>query len=192
MAYVINTMANTTEYWMLVKKTKFHHCIAQYVTKMVKFKQSQIIRRDLYGILGDPYSQDKFNTCSDAELIKCGLSEEQIATLRYISSLINESEDLETNLQRLSQVRGVGPWTLKSIRLMLSDDTHIFLYEDSYIRTRLAELYGVTSLSQSQAKNIALAWCEYQSYLSKFLWRIKKSGITKIKLQMPLLKEDFL
>lgn len=74
---------------------------------------------------------------------------------------------------------------------MLTND-NIFLYEDSYIRGRLAELYNVDKLTQAQARDIGLAWGEYQSYLSKFLWRIKKSGIQKIKMQIPLLREDFL
>jgi 3-methyladenine DNA glycosylase/8-oxoguanine DNA glycosylase len=189
---MIQIIESTREYWTLPVKTQFHHIVSQYVTKMVRFSESRKIRKNLYLLLGDPYSQDIFNSSSSEDLIRCNLSNEQIITLRYISSIINEREDLEVNLQRLSLIKGVGPWTIKSIRLMMTNDNTIFLYEDSYIRDRLAELYNLDKLTQTQAKEIALKWENYQSCLSKFLWRIKKSGIQKIKAGIILTKGDFL
>lgn len=196
MDYVLSVINDTIEYWNLPVKSQFHHCIAQYVTKMVKFSQSQKIRRNLYVLLGDPYSQQVFNNSSNQELINCGLNEEQITTLKYISSIIDEQDTLDNNLERLSKVVGVGPWTINSIRLMMSNinnkEEQIFLYEDSYIRTRLSELYGMKTLTQSNAKKIGSAWNQYQTILSKFLWRVKKEGIQKLTMQIPLTRNDFL
>lgn len=189
---MLQIIENTREYWQLPVKTQFHHIVSQYVTKMVKFSISQKIRRNLYLLLGDPYNQEVFNNSLDYNLRQCNLSNEQIITLRYISSIINENDNLEVNLQRLSLVQGVGSWTIKSIRLMMTNDNTIFLYEDSYIRDRLAELYNLNKLTQTQAKEIGTKWEIYQSYLSKFLWRIKKSGVQKIKLGILLTREDFL
>lgn len=195
MDYVLTVIINTSQYWNLPAKTQFHHCIAQYVTKMVKFSQSQKIRRNLYLLLGDPYDKYKFDNSSNQDLINCGLNQEQITTLKYISSIIDEQDTLDNNLERLSVVKGVGPWTIKSIRLMLSNTSNneqIFLYEDSYIRTRLSELYGMKTLSQANAKKIGSAWNQYQTILSKFLWRVKKEGIQKLTMQIPLTQDDFL
>lgn len=191
MDYILSVIYNTVEYWKLPVKSQFHHCIAQYVTKMVKFTESQKIRRNLYLLLGDPYSQNVFNNCLDQDLSKCGLNFEQITTLRTISNIIKEEDTLDNNLSRLQLIKGVGVWTIKSIRLMFGND-NIFLYEDSYIRNRLAELYNMKSLNQSEAKQIGLAWNQYQNILSKFLWRIKKEGIQKLTMQIPLTREDFL
>lgn len=190
--HVIQIINQTSDYWTLPRKTQFHHIIAQYVTKMVKFEQSRIIRANLYTLLGDPYSQEKFNICTDSDLMNCRLSDGQITTLRYISSLVNEDDTLDNNLQRLSKVSGIGPWTIKSIRLMLTDDNSIFLYEDYYIRCRLAELYGISKITIPHARTIGLCWGNYQSLLSKFLWRIKPGGILKIMLGETLCRDDFL
>ena len=195
MNYVLSIMNITTEYWNLAAKTQFHHCIAQYVTKMVKFSQSQKIRKNLYLLLGDPYDKYKFDNSSNQELANCGLNEEQITTLKYISSIIDEQDTLDNNLERLSKVNGIGPWTIKSIRLLIipvNGNDQIFLYEDSYIRKRLSELYGMKTLTQANAKKIGSAWNQYQSMFSKFLWRIKKEGIQKLTMQMPLTQDDFL
>jgi 3-methyladenine DNA glycosylase/8-oxoguanine DNA glycosylase len=192
MDYVVNVIVNTSQYWNLPAKTQFHHCIAQYVTKMVKFNVSQKIRRNLYLLLGDPYDKYKFDNSSNQDLINCGLNQEQITTLKYISSIIDEQDTLDNNLERLSKVVGFGHWTIKSIRLMMSTNEQIFLYEDSYIRTRLSELYGMKTLNQANAKKIGSAWNQYQSILSKFLWRIKKEGIQKLTMQISLTRDDFL
>lgn len=126
---------------------------------------------------------------------------QSINILRLISSLVNENDSLDENLDRLKQIKGVGPWTLKSIRLMLNTSDSIssgdrrngsiFLYEDSWVRSRLKELYGLQSLSTSQAKKIGLEWANYQTCLSKFLWRIKPSGIQKIRSKLLLSRDDF-
>ena len=192
MNYILEIMYSTIQYWNLPAKTQFHHCVAQYVTKMVKFSQSQKIRRNLYLLIGDPYDQNIFNNSSNQELFNCGLNQEQITTLKYISSIINEQDTLDNNLERLIKVQGIGPWTIKSIRLMLSNENDIFLYEDSYIIARLSELYGMKSLTQANAKKIGSAWNQYQSIFSKFLWRIKKEGIQKLSMQIPLTRDDFL
>jgi 3-methyladenine DNA glycosylase/8-oxoguanine DNA glycosylase len=192
MANIIEVMVQTQNYWNIQGKTLFHHAIAQYVTQKQKFYVSRVIRAKLYDLLGDPYDQDTFNASSNEDLTKCELTSNQITTLRNVSSVINEEETLEVNLNRLMKVSGMGPWTIKSIRLMLTNDNSIFLYEDYYIRSRLGELYNIKLLSPLQAKDIGLKWGMYQSSLSKFLWRIKTSGIEKIKSQTPLVKEDFL
>lgn len=192
MENIIDVVNKTREYWMIKRKTQFHHIIAQYITKMIRFTESQKIRRNLYELLGDPYNKEIFDKCNDNELIKCGLSLQQIITLRNISNLINEKDTIDDNLQRIYKIKGVGTWTIKSIRLILTDDHDIFLHEDSYIRSRLAELYNLNSLTLTQAKDIGYSWHQYRSTISMFLWRIKKAGIEKIKSGEILLREDFL
>lgn len=192
MTNLIDVMNNTWEYWYIQGKTLFHHAISQYVTQKVSFKISQRIRSKLYNLLGNPYNQDTFNSLSNTSLYRCGLCNEQIIGLRNISDIIKEEDSLDVNLLRLKGINGVGDWTIKSIRLMMTDDTSIFLYEDKYIRSRLAELYNRQSLTGNQAKNIGISWGQNQSNLSKFFWRIKTSGIEKIKNNIALTKEDFL
>lgn len=186
---------STRAWWELPRKTQFHHILSQYITKMVRFSVSRKIRSNLYALLGDPYSQSLFNAILRDNvqcLLSCGLNNEQIDTLRIISNLVDEKDCLDNNLERISGIVGVGAWTLKSIRLILDSDSDIFLYEDSYIRSRLAELYGVSSLTPTKAKQIGLEWTHRQTDLSKFLWRIKKSGTDKIRRNAELERDDFL
>ena len=195
---MLQTIKSTERWWSLEPKTLFHHAISQFVTQLVSFKRSQLIRKNLYLILGDPYDQNIFNRTPDSELIRIGITHNQIVTLRQVSVIINTTDTVSNNLERLRLIHGIGPWTIKSIILMLRAPgwEKINLYEDAYIRNRLKELTRSSTMTQGDAKKLINIICENTEYhcgiCSMFLWRITSNGINNLHAGNQLGESDFI
>lgn len=179
---------STHPYWLIDVKPFFHHAIAQCITQQISFKQSRLIRQKLYTILGDPYDQAMFDNADDITLSKCGINDSMIQILRLVSEQINPDKSDNDNLDAIHKIRGVGNWTIKSIKLMRRSAgfENIILFEDYYIRKRLGEFFGKTIVSQSDAKTYVEKLGKiYQldcGIISLFFWRITSDGIRQIDL----------
>jgi 3-methyladenine DNA glycosylase/8-oxoguanine DNA glycosylase len=187
----------TKEWWLLPSKTFFHHAIAQYITQMISFKQSRVIRRKLYEFLGDPYNKNLFDSIPYNKLLNIGINNDQIIKLREISHNIIETDSHQDNLLRLSYILGIGPWTIKSIQLMLRSEGYesMILFEDAYIRNRLKELCEKDNITPSLANKLIQQLANNSKNVgaySLFLWRITPEGIQNLKLQKRLQETDFI
>jgi 3-methyladenine DNA glycosylase/8-oxoguanine DNA glycosylase len=131
------------------------------------------------------------------ELLGSGINNNQIVKLREISQNIIETDDYKDNLLRLSAISGIGPWTLKSIQLMLRSEgwESIILFEDSYIRNRIKELLGgdkITPASANQLIQMLAINSKNVGIYSLFFWRITSEGIQNLKLCGLLKESDFI
>jgi 3-methyladenine DNA glycosylase/8-oxoguanine DNA glycosylase len=107
-----------------------------------------------------------------------------------------ELADVTVSSIEASKIKGIGPWTLKALKVIHEPDGDVFLVEDYYIRQRLSELKGLgKTCTASAAKKLAresTEWAGNLTMISNFLWRIKSSGIQKIIDCEPLDRDDFL
>jgi 3-methyladenine DNA glycosylase/8-oxoguanine DNA glycosylase len=192
-----DVILSTEQFWILESKTLFHHIVSQYVTQLVSFKQSRIIRQNLYNILQNPYNQNIFNSLTDEELLSSGINSKQLDVLKHVS-LIVDNNNINGSLIKLRELKGIGDWTIKSTILMLkyTEWEQINLFEDAYIRNRIKELYNLKSITPSKAKELIISLSETNStsvgICSLFLWRINSSGIQHLKEKIPLIETDFI
>lgn len=192
---ILGIILSNKNFWDLESKTLFHHAVSQYLTQLVSFNQSRVIRGKLYKMLGNPYSQDIFNNSPDKIFKDIGLNDNQIPKLRQISSMVINNDNDDNNLIRLSQLSGIGPWTIKSIKLMKRCQGwhNIILEEDSYIRNRIAELCNVKSITPGLTRQCIINTfpAEYYGIVSLFFWRVTSVGISNMLKGNRLTKDDF-
>ena len=161
------------EYYVQPIQSEFHCLVSLITSQRVRFSTGQKIRRQLYDLCGYPLTIENIKNL-DLTTIQ-GLTLQQIET---ITCLINGYD--------YNNIKGIGNWTIKGMMLLRQLDPHINLYEDKYICKRVIEYIGQDCKQFIQQAN------DEQSDVSYFLWRIKPQGITKVKNNLCLDRDDFI
>lgn len=190
---IINNYINKTDkYWLIPQKSLFHNTISLLTSQKIKFSESRNIRKNLYKLnqYNDEFSINIFKNLTNDDFLNCGLSSNIIEVIKKVIDLeLNNILTIET----LQNIKGIGIWTIKSLKIMNNLDDNVILYEDYWIRQRLSELVKSNKiLTQSECKKLFTGSSTNLSEISKFLWRITKNGTHKIINNLELSKNDFL
>jgi DNA-3-methyladenine glycosylase II len=76
----------------------------------------------------------------------------------------------------LTKIKGVGKWTVEMILMFSLHRPDVLPLDDLIIRTKMVELYGVTSEKKALIEDliqIAESWRPYRSYACRYLWASK-------------------
>lgn len=177
----------TKHWWQLPHRPIFHHLISLICSQEVKFAQGRKIRQAFYkfspeGII----SRQLIQSLTDDQLASTKLAKSRCKVVRKLADIP------EGNIEEYQQVDGVGPWTIKGLKILAGLDQKIILFEDKWIRQRLSELVDHDKiLPERVVKDIFSHWPGNESMMSYFFWRIQPSGIRKLKSGENLIRDDF-
>jgi len=80
----------------------------------------------------------------------------------------------------LTQIKGVGKWTVQMILMFPMDRPNVFPVDDLGIQNAMKSLYQL-DLEKKELKTrmneIAMLWDPYKSLASKYLWKIKDNSL---------------
>lgn len=135
---------------------------------------------DLYWESAFPQAQEVLNT-PDTVLRSVGLSRPKIRYLKDLASQVLaglpnigqlETMDDEAIIQTLTQVKGVGRWTVQMLLIFRLHRLDVLPTEDLGIRAAIRKLYGLNELPDKQTViNLGQKWQPYRSIASWYLWR---------------------
>lgn len=182
-------MSQTTEHWMIPQKSFYHNAVSLITSQKIAFNKSRQIRKKLYELnnCNDEYDYNLFNTFTREQFIECGLDDNLVTCIMTITELaINDN----LNINTISNIKYVGPWTIKALKILNNLDDEQFLSEDYWIRQRVARLFNMTTLSKKECDDKISNWTK-KSLVSRFFWRILVSGIEKMQDGEKLTEEDF-
>lgn len=171
---------------------QFHHVISLVTSQEVAFAKGRQIREALYAYTTDHIlTPELVRSLTHEQLQQTGLSASRIETVKQLAAL-DDHKSLDA-VAAYAKISGVGPWTIKGVKILCGLDDHVILHEDRWIRKRLAELIGRSGeVTQAEAKQLFEQWKGHESLMSMFLWRIKPSGIQKWRSGTTLTKDDFI
>ena|SRR3989338_4927616 len=185
-----NYMDATTDFWSIPTKSLFHNLISLLVSQRIRFAKSREIRKQLYGLNDNfsEYDSSKLSMVSRDQYRDLGLTDNLISAIFEVISL-EQANNL--NLNTISDLKQVGPWTVKALRILNYNSDDDFLFEDYWIRQRVSELFGFkTVITSAVCADLVNHW-KNKSNMSRFFWRIKDTGISKIKSDRLLDRNDF-
>ena len=85
----------------------------------------------------------------------------------------------EEVIDMLTQIKGVGNWTVEMILMFTLGREDVFAVDDLGIQQSIANLYGLESLDKKLLKqqmlNISSKWAPYRTYACRYLWGWKDS-----------------
>ena len=115
--------------------------------------------------------------CAPARLREAGLSQQKTETVRAIAAAVTagtltraalEPLDDAAVVQRLTRLRGVGPWTAKMQLIFALARPDVLALEDLAVRRALAAVTGEDDRTALAA--VAAPWRPYRSYACLYLW----------------------
>lgn len=176
--------------------TLLQNTISLIVSQQVKFSQGRVIRKRLYELIDAKTSKTSSGSTDTDTILRSlthkdwkdlGLTPNKISTILEITSMSNLSVD------NLDHIKGIGPWTIKALKVLTNSDPNVFLSEDLWIRKRFSELVGTRTLSSKELDEM-MGNSDTNSNLtqvSRFLWRLKPENVQKLVQSQELSREDF-
>ena len=81
------------------------------------------------------------------------------------------NEDL---IKYLSQIKGVGQWTVEMILMFTLGREDVFALDDLGIQQSIAKLYGIDTSNKKELKEkmlqLSAKWSPYRTYACRYLW----------------------
>lgn len=101
------------------------------------------------------------------------------------SDSLNKMTDEEI-INHLTQIKGVGRWTVEMLLMFALQRENVFAVDDLGIQNAMCKLYGISSDSKKLMKaemfNIAKQWEPFRSYACLYLWQFKDTKSSKTPL----------
>jgi DNA-3-methyladenine glycosylase II len=121
-------------------------------------------------------------TLQDTTLRSAGLSYGKIKALRALSTHVEQHKTFYTTIskqsteeiyERLTEVHGIGPWTVEMFLMFTLQREDIFSPGDLGLRKGIQKLYALDTLPTPQESTaLAEQWAPYRTYASRALWHL--------------------
>ena len=131
--------------------------------------------------VGRRFTAGAFLKLTPEELRACGLSRQKIASLTDLAERVARREISfrklpalpdEEIVELLSQVRGVGVWTVQMFLLFALQRPNVMPLTDFGIRNAVRQAYGLAEMpTPAELTELAKNWHPYCSIASWYLWR---------------------
>lgn len=127
--------------------------------------------------------------CSNESLRSIGLSQSKVHYIQnvaefFLAHKITDKQlyamEPEAIVALLTQIKGVGKWTVEMLMLFSLGQEDVFAVDDLGIQQAMIKLYGIESdtkkLLHEKMLAISSKWAPYRSYACLHLWQWKDQG----------------
>lgn len=156
------------------------------ISQQISAKVAKVIFERYQQLFPDSYpNADKVIKMSDEVLRSAGLSFQKIGYLRNLAAFHLEHNLSHKHLSQLSdeeiisfisQVKGIGRWTVEMLLMFCLHREDVFPIDDLVIRQKIVKSYQLTEEGKAlKQKMIEIGenWRPYRSYICMYLWRWK-------------------
>ena len=168
-------------YALSLREPTFETLARSITFQQLSGKAAGTIFARLKKAVGRRFTALAFLKLTEEDLRACGLSRQKIASLTDLAGRVarreisfrklSQLQDEEIILQ-LSQVRGVGVWTVQMFLIFALERPNILPVSDLGVRSAVRKAYGLDELPNAvQLTDIAEKWHPYCSIATWYLWR---------------------
>jgi DNA-3-methyladenine glycosylase II len=163
----------------------YHSLLGSIVSQQLSTKVVRIIWRRFTDLFVDGYPDAESLLSKDHDLLRgIGLSNNKARYVKNVAEfkLANDmsfdylqSFDDKHIIDYLTQIKGVGKWTVQMILMFPMDRPNVFPVDDLGIQNAMKSLYNI-DLEKNELKlrmnQIANVWDPYKTVASKYLWQL--------------------
>jgi DNA-3-methyladenine glycosylase II len=163
----------------------YHSLLGSIVSQQLSTKVVRIIWRRFTDLFVDGYPDAESLLSKDHDLLRgIGLSNNKARYVKNVAEfkLANDmsfdylqSFDDKHIIDYLTQIKGVGKWTVQMILMFPMDRSNVFPVDDLGIQNAMKSLYNI-DLEKNELKlrmnEIANVWDPYKTIASKYLWQL--------------------
>lgn len=164
----------------------YHALLSSIVSQQLSTKVARIIWNRFTGLFVDGYPEAESLLAKEHQVLRgIGLSNSKANYVKNVAEF-NLSNDISfDNLQKksdeeiieyLTQIKGVGRWTVQMILMFPMDRPNVFPSNDLGIQNAMKKLYNIELEKKElieRMEAIALQWDPYKTMASKYLWKFK-------------------
>jgi DNA-3-methyladenine glycosylase II len=164
-----------------VREPTFETLARSIAFQQLNGKAAGSIFQRLRKAVGRRFTATAFLKLSTEELRACGLSRQKIASLTDLAEHVARRKinfrklpDLpdEEVIALLSQVRGVGVWTVQMFLIFALQRPNVMPLGDFGVRNAVRRAYGLAELPKpAELAKLAEKWHPYCSVATWYLWR---------------------
>lgn len=172
------------------RKNTLVRLMASIISQQLSTKVAAIIfGRFLALFEGKEPSCNQVLACSNESLRSIGLSQSKVHYIQnvaefFLAHKITDKQlyamEPEAIVALLTQIKGVGKWTVEMLMLFSLGQEDVFAVDDLGIQQAMIQLYGIESATKKELHTKMLAisskWTPYRSYACLHLWQWKDQG----------------
>ena len=163
----------------------YHSLLSSIVSQQLSTKVVRIIWNRFTDLFIEGYPDPESLLSKDHDILRSiGLSNSKANYVKNVAEFklthdmsfdfLRTKSDEEV-IDYLSQIKGVGRWTVQMILMFPMDRPNVFPVDDLGIQNAMKGLYNI-SLEKKELKakmhDIAAVWDPYKTLASKYLWKI--------------------
>ncbi|SPF50558.1 DNA-3-methyladenine glycosylase II [Candidatus Sulfopaludibacter sp. SbA4] len=169
------------EYQIAFREPDFETLVKSIVFQQLSGRVANVIFARLAKAAGEKVTPERILKLRPSRMRAVGLSTQKTAYIRDLArhardgtvdfEVLRELPDGEV-IERLTQVKGVGVWTVHMFLIFALRRTDVLPVGDLGIRNAIRKAYGLAELPQpSEMEVLAERWRPYCSVASWYLWR---------------------
>lgn len=163
-----------------VNKDPFQSLISSVISQQISTKAAVTVKERLYN-LTDGLNITKLNDINIEELKQCGMSYRKA---EYIKGIIDSKLENKINfdsleymsdeeiIKLLTNLRGVGKWTVEMLLIFSLNRKNILSYDDLGIRRGIIKAYNLESIDKKEFEKFREIYSPYCSVASLYLWEV--------------------
>jgi len=166
----------------------YHSLLSSIVSQQLSTKVVKIIWNRFSDLFVDRYPDAESLLAKEHEVLRgIGLSNNKARYVKNVAEFYLENNMSFDYLQAksddeiieyLTQIKGVGKWTVQMILMFPMDRPNVFPVDDLGIQNSMKNLYEI-DLDKKELKmrmnEIATNWDPYKTLASKYLWKLLES-----------------
>mgnify|MGYP001812809677 CR=1 FL=1 len=163
----------------------YHSLLSSIVSQQLSTKVVRIIWNRFTDLFIEGYPDPESLLSKDHGILRgIGLSNSKANYVKNVAEFklthdmsfdFLQTKSDEEVIDYLSQIKGVGRWTVQMILMFPMDRPNVFPVDDLGIQNAMKGLYNI-SLEKKELKakmhDIAAVWDPYKTLASKYLWKI--------------------
>lgn len=170
-------------------KTVFHELVKSIVFQQISWKAADNIHGRFLKLMGrENYSAKALFSKKDEDLRSVGFSNQKVNYVKNIAKTFIEKKykdkdweekSNENILKELTEIKGVGEWTVQMILLFQLERPDIFPVKDLGVQIAMKALYKLESEKKkllNEMTQIAESWQPHRSIASRYLWAWKREN----------------
>lgn len=164
--------------------------MASIISQQLSTKVAAIIFSRFVSLFeGKEPSCEQVLACTNDSLRSIGLSQSKVNYIQnvaafFVANKITDKQlyamDPDEIIALLTQIKGVGKWTVQMLMLFSLGQENVFAVDDLGIQQAMIRLYQIeyTTKKELHAKMLAISskWTPYSSYACLHLWQWKDQG----------------
>ena len=170
------------------KNTDVHHALlSSIVSQQLSIKAADTIFARFLDLFEnrDPAPRDIVKLRAST-LRKVGLSKQKAGYIKNVASFALQDDGLnysqlkkmsdEELITHLTQIKGVGRWTVEMLLMFAFDRKDVFSCDDLGIQQAMQKLYGIEhngKMLKNRMIDVAENWRPYRTIVCKYLWQWK-------------------